>query len=327
MPLGKRGKCPPSRKGLFKRFQQFNPAKRSQKNVSHHYDLSAEFYQLFLDEDLQYSCAYFNKLGAVETNLDKAQQQKKIHIASKLMLSPGMRVLDIGSGWGGMGIFLAQELGANVSGITLSEPQLKVSIEKAKSSGVIRDLNFYLRDYRDQVGKFDRIVSVGMFEHVGVGYYGQYFSKINMLMEKDGIALLHTIGRQGPPSVTDPWIRKYIFPGGYIPALSEIVPVIEQKGLQIADIEFLGEHYAETISHWRRRFKLNRKRIQSMYDEKFCRMWEFYLAGSEVSFRHMGMTVFQIQLVKNVTVTPPTRNYVAEKEKEINLAIEKTLPK
>jgi len=299
---------------LFKRFQQFNPQLLSKKNVAHHYDLSQKLYELFLDPDLQYSCAYFE---SPETDLETAQENKKRHIAAKLMISPGQSVLDIGSGWGGLAIFLAKTIGARVTGITLSENQLEESHKKAKNEGLTDLIDFYLRDYRDQAGTFERIVSVGMFEHVGIGHFPNFFMTYKNLLADNGIALLHTIGRSSPPSVTDPWVRKYIFPGGYIPALSEVLPAIEKTGLIVTDVEILHAHYAETIRHWRARFNANRDTIKTIYDERFCRMWEFYLASSEVSFRFLGMTVFQIQMVKKSRLLPLKRDYIEKLENEM----------
>ena len=299
---------------LFKRIHQFNPLIFARKNVAHHYDLSKRLYELFLDPDLQYSCGYFR---SSEATLEMAQNDKKQHLAAKLMIMEGQRILDIGSGWGGLAIFLAKYRGVNVTGVTLSENQLKVSEEKAVAENLSKNVHFYLRDYRKQTGIFDRIVSVGMFEHVGVGYFSTYFKKCECLLAQNGVALLHTIGRNGPPSVTDAWIRKYIFPGGYIPALSEVVPHIEKTGLIISDVEFLHMHYAKTIRHWRTRFQTNRHSISRLYDERFCKMWEFYLAASEVSFRYLGLTVFQIQMVKNIEMLPLTRAYIEKHENNV----------
>ena len=305
---------------LFKRFQQFNPADRAKKNVAHHYDLSSDLYDLFLDNDKQYSCAYF---VSPETDLETAQEHKKRHLAAKLLISPGQRILDIGSGWGGMGLYLAKKTGASVTGVTLSEEQLQVSKERADEEGLSGKVAFHLRDYRAQTGTFDRIVSVGMFEHVGIGFYTQYFGKIKELLADNGIAVVHTIGRSGPPSVTDPWIRKYIFPGGYIPSLSEVTPVIERSGLVITDIEFIGPHYAQTLRAWRRRFRANWNKVRDIYDERFCRMWEFYLASSEIAFRHLGLTVFQIQMAHRQMEVPTTRDYIMRLEKEIGESADK----
>jgi cyclopropane-fatty-acyl-phospholipid synthase len=297
---------------LFRRFQQYNPVRRARRNVAHHYDLSGELYELFLDADRQYSCAYFAR---PDDSLDTAQYNKKRHVAAKLRLQPGVSVFDIGSGWGGLGLYIAEVADARVTGVTLSEEQYRVANERAAKTGLVNRASFHLRDFREQRGRFDRIVSVGMFEHVGVGHYREFFGKIEELLAEDGIALLHTIGRNGPPTSTDPWIRKYIFPGGYIPALSEVMPHIERSGLLATDIEFLGRHYAETLRRWSERFRVNRDRVREIYDERFCRMWEYYLASSEVAFRHMGMTVFQIQIAKRPDSVPMTRAYIEDWER------------
>ena len=300
---------------LFRRFQQYNPIITSHKNVAHHYDLSNELYSMFLDKDLQYSCAYFN---TPSSDLESAQEQKKFHIAAKLSLKGNQNVLDIGSGWGGMGLFLAKNYEVNVTGVTLSLNQLRVSQQRAIEENLSDRLIFKLQDYRKLTGTFDRIVSVGMFEHVGVNQYEIFFKKVEKLLSSDGVILLHTIGRNTPPSVTDPWIRKYIFPGGYIPALSEVSKEIEKTSFIITDIEFLGPHYAETLRHWRLRFGKNRENIKALYDEHFCKMWEFYLAASEMAFRYLGMSVYQIQLTKKDGVIPITRDYIEEsKNREI----------
>jgi cyclopropane-fatty-acyl-phospholipid synthase len=269
----------------LKRWHQHNPMPRARRNVAHHYDLSGELYSLFLDTDRQYSCAYFT---AKTDSLETAQENKKRHIAAKLLLRPGLSVLDIGSGWGGMGLYLAQAAEARVNGVTLSEEQHRVSNERARAAGLDHRVQFHLRDYREETARYDRVVSVGMFEHVGVVHYAEYFAKLRDLLVDDGVALLHTIGRSDGPGTTNPWIDKYIFPGGYSPALSEIVPAIERAGLFVTDIEVLRLHYAETLREWRRRFKANRDRVKQIYDERFCRMWEFYLAGSEIAFRDQG---------------------------------------
>lgn len=291
----------------MRRFHQFNPAGRSRRNVSHHYDLSGDLYRLFLDEDMQYSCGYFE---TPDTALDEAQLAKKRHIAAKLKIEPGQDILDIGSGWGGLGLFLAQQE-ANIRGVTLSTEQLSVSRQRAEELQLQDRARFDLEDYRNVEGPFDRIVSVGMFEHVGVNHYRAYFDKCAQLLKRDGVMLLHTIGRSSPPAVTNAFIRKYIFPGGYIPALSEIVPHIERAGLIITDIEILRLHYADTLRNWRERFMANRDKAVALYDEKFARMWEFYLAGSEAAFRWQDMVVFQIQLARRVDSLPVTRDYIA----------------
>ena len=292
---------------LLRRLQQFNPIGRAQKNVAHHYDLSDDLYDRFLDADRQYSCAYF-RTG--NDSLEVAQDNKKRHIAAKLLLKPGVKVLDIGSGWGGLGMYLARAGAGEVHGVTLSTEQHVVSNRRAAEAGLADRVRYHLRDYRQQTGKFDRIVSVGMFEHVGVRHYPEFFAKMRELLAEDGVALLHAIGRSDGPGVTNPWIRKYIFPGGYCAALSEVLPVIERAGLWVTDLEILRLHYADTLREWRRRFNRARHEIRKIYDERFCRMWEFYLAGSEVAFRREGHMVFQIQLAKRVDAVPRTRDYI-----------------
>jgi len=296
---------------LFRQLQQFNPVGRAQKNVAHHYDLSGKLYDLFLDQDRQYSCAYFR---TDNDSLEVAQDNKKRHIASKLLLNPGCRVLDIGSGWGGLGIYLARAGAAEVNGVTLSTEQHARSNSRAAEAGLDGKVKFHLRDYREETGTYDRIVSVGMFEHVGVRHYPEFFAKMRSLLKEDGVALLHSIGRSDGPGVTNPWIRKYIFPGGYAPALSEVVSVIERAGLWITDIEVLRLHYANTLREWRRRFAASREEVREIYDERFCRMWEFYLAGSEVAFRHEGHMVFQIQITRRPDAVPLTRDYMHDWE-------------
>ena len=287
--------------------QQYNPVTRAHRNVAHHYDLSGAMYDLFLDEDRQYSCAYY---AQANDSLDTAQLNKKRHIAKKLCLEQGQKVLDIGSGWGGLALFLAKEYGVSVTGLTLSNEQHAVAEQRAAEAGLSERVKFYLRDYRDQSDTFDRIVSVGMFEHVGVNHFDQYFDKVLNLLTDDGVALIHTIGRMETPSITDPWIQKYIFPGGYIPALSETLSAIEKSGLWITDIETLRLHYALTLSDWRKRFVENRDKAAELYDEKFCRMWEYYLCVSEISFRYLRNVVFQVQLTKNQETLPITRQYL-----------------
>ena len=304
---------------LWRSFQQANRLGRAQKNVAHHYDLSGALYELFLDSDRQYSCGYFPLPGIT---LDEAQEAKKRHLASKLLLEPGQKVLDIGSGWGGLGLYLARTAGVEVTGLTLSSEQHKVSERRAAEAGLSDRVHFHLRDYRQESASYDRIVSVGMFEHVGRPYYEEFFRKVHDLLRDDGVALLHTIADHGVPSTTNPWLRKYIFPGGYTPSLSEVVPVIERVGLWITDIEILRLHYAETLRHWRERFMSNRYKAVELYDERFCRMWEFYLSGAEVTFRRMGQIVVQIQLTKSVDAVPLTRDYMANWEQEHTLAAE-----
>ena len=302
---------------VFRRLHQFNPAERARRNVAHHYDLSGALYDLFLDADRQYSCAYFR---SADDGLETAQQQKKRHIGAKLLLEPGMTVLDIGSGWGGLGLYLAEVAAARVTGITLSTEQWHHSRSRADGAGLAERVEYLLRDYRDQAGVFDRIVSVGMFEHVGIGHFDAFFSIVRDRLADDGVALLHTIGRTEGPGVTDPWIRKYIFPGGYLPALSELAAAIEKAGLWVTDAEILRLHYAETLRHWRRRFLANRDKAEALYDERFCRMWEFYLAASEISFRYMKSAVLQIQMAKRQDAVPLTRDYIGDGERRLAAA-------
>jgi cyclopropane-fatty-acyl-phospholipid synthase len=297
---------------VFRRLQQYNPVGKAQKNVAHHYDLSDDLYDLFLDSDRQYSCAYFD--GAHD-DLERAQMDKKRHIAAKLLLNePELKVLDIGSGWGGMGLYLAQETGADVTGVTLSTQQHKVSEKRAADLGLAEKVRFKLQDYRDETTAYDRIVSVGMFEHVGAVHYLEYFEKVRDLLKDDGVFLLHSIGRMEPPSVTNPWLRKYIFPGGYTPALSETLAAIEKAGLWVTDVEVLRLHYADTLHLWYERFMAQREKALALYDERFCRMWEFYLIGCEIAFRRMGQMVFQIQIAKRQDAVPLTRDYITEWE-------------
>jgi cyclopropane-fatty-acyl-phospholipid synthase len=296
----------------FRIFQQYNPLHRARANVAHHYDLSDTLYDLFLDTDRQYSCAYFL---APEQGIEEAQANKKRHIAAKLLLKPGQRVLDIGCGWGGLALYIARECDVSVTGLTLSNEQLKVAQRRAADAGLADRVRFELCDYREATGSYDRIVSVGMFEHVGVVHYPTFFRKLRELLVEDGVALLHSIGRQDGPGATNPWIRKYIFPGGYSPAVSEVVPVVERTGLWITDVEILRLHYAETLRAWRQRFNANRERVRALYDERFCRMWEFYLAGSEIAFRHQGHMNFQMQLAKRVDAVPLTRDYITDWER------------
>jgi cyclopropane-fatty-acyl-phospholipid synthase len=294
-----------------RRIQQYNPERRARRNISRHYDIDAAIYRLFLDQDFQYSCAYFTP-GA---DLDEAQRAKKAHIAAKLALQPGHRVLDIGCGWGGMAMSLARAAGCSVKGITLSKEQLAIASERARKQGFASTVTFDLEDYREVKGTFDRIVSVGMFEHVGVNHYRTYFRQVNRLLAPDGVALLHSIGRSDGPGYTSPFIAKYIFPGGYFPALSEVVPAIESAGLIVTDVEILRLHYAETLKAWRERFVAHWDEAVALKGEEFCRMWEFYLAGSEAAFRHQGLVVFQIQLAKRIDALPITRDYMMAAER------------
>ena len=294
--------------------EQYNPIGKAQKNVAHHYDLKDQLYDFFLDRDRQYSCAYF-KTGSEP--LEVAQVDKKHHIAAKLLLKPGQKLLDIGSGWGGMGLYLAGEHGVDVTGVTLSREQHAVSSRRALEDGLADRVRFKLIDYRHEAGRYDRIVSVGMFEHVGAAHYVEYFRKVKDLLADDGVMLLHSIGRMEPPGGTNTWLRKYIFPGGYSPALSEVLAAIEKVGLWVTDIEILRLHYAETLRQWRQRFLSSREQIKQLagYDDRFCRMWEFYLAGCEVAFRYMNQMVFQMQIARRQDAAPLTRDYMIDRER------------
>jgi cyclopropane-fatty-acyl-phospholipid synthase len=294
--------------------RQFNFRSRARSNVAHHYDLDGRLYSLFLDADKQYSCAYFE---TPQTTLDDAQLAKKRHLAAKLLVGHGDRVLDIGSGWGGLGLYLAEIAGAHVTGVTLSTEQLQVSNARAAEKNLTQSARFLLTDYRDVTGPFDRIVSVGMFEHVGVNFYETFFKRCAELLTDDGIMMLHSIGRSEGPNVTNPWITKYIFPGGYIPALSEVMPAIERAGLLVCDIEILRLHYAETLGAWRERFIARWEDAVQLYDERFARMWEFYLAASEISFRKQNLMNFQIQFTKRQGVVPMTRDYIGREEAKL----------
>jgi cyclopropane-fatty-acyl-phospholipid synthase len=304
---------------LYRRLQQFNPRKRARHNVAHHYDLDGRLYSLFLDADRQYSCAYFETPDAT---LDDAQLAKKRHLAAKLLLNGERdpRVLDIGCGWGGLGLYLAEIAGADVTGITLSQEQFGIANSRAAEKGLSDRARFQLEDYRDVAGPFDRIVSVGMFEHVGVNHYETFFRRCAELLADDGVMVLHSIGRSEGPGITNPWIAKYIFPGGYIPALSEVLPFVEKAGLLVTDIEILRLHYAETLKAWRQRFLAHREEAQRIYDQRFVRMWEFYLAASEMSFREQNMMNFQIQITKRQGVTPMTRDYIGREESRLRRA-------
>jgi cyclopropane-fatty-acyl-phospholipid synthase len=296
---------------LYRRLKQFNPPQRARRNVAHHYDLDGQLYALFLDADRQYSCAYFE---TPDQSLDDAQLAKKRHLAAKLLIVPGQRMLDIGSGWGGLALYLAELCGAQVTGITLSQEQLAGARVRASEKGLSGKVEFRLQDYRDVADKFDRIVSVGMFEHVGVGFYDAFFRQCHALLDDNGVMMLHSIGRSEGPNVTNPWIEKYIFPGGYIPALSEVLPAVERAGLLVTDIEILRLHYAETLMAWRERFLAHREQVERLYDARFVRMWEFYLAASEMAFREQAMMVFQMQLTKQQGIVPMTRDYITREE-------------
>ncbi len=296
------------------RLGRINMARAARRNVAHHYDLSDRLYDLFLDADRQYSCAYFTDPA---NSLEQAQADKLAHIAAKLAIEPGMRVLDIGCGWGGMALYLNRKLGAEVLGVTLSEEQLKVARARAAAAGVADKVRFELIDYRDVTGQFDRIVSVGMFEHVGPKHYRAFMRQCRDLLTPDGVMLLHTIGRAGPPGVTDKWTVKYIFPGGYNPALSEIVRANEGLRMYLTDVEVLRLHYAYTLQHWYDRTTAAREAIVALYDERFFRMWQFYLAGALCAFRYGGLVNYQLQFARNRHALPITRDYMAEGERRL----------
>ena len=310
----------PRRRGLMaqailriqRRLQQWNDRGAAKLNSAHHYDLSYDLYRRFLDADMQYTCAYFPRPGMT---LEEAQAAKKAHVAAKLRLEPGMRVLEIGCGWGGLALELAGRHGVEVLGISLSNEQLAVARQRAEAAGLSDRVRFEYRDYRDVQGPFDRIVSVGMFEAVGIAFFPAYFETIRRLLTPDGLAVIHSIGRRTPPGLTSPWTRKYIFPGGYIPALSETLAAIEEQELWVTDIEILRLHYAETLRHWRERFMAQRAEIAQLYDERFCRMWEYYLASAELAFRYGGQMNFQIQLAKRVDAVPVIRDYMLDAER------------
>jgi cyclopropane-fatty-acyl-phospholipid synthase len=300
---------------MVRRLRQINSAVRARRNVAHHYDLNGRLYSLFLDRDRQYSCAYFPR---GDETLEEAQLAKKHHIAAKLKLDrPDMSVLDIGCGWGGMALTLARDYGARVTGITLSTEQLAEARARAEAEGLSDRVKFELLDYRAVRDTFDRVVSVGMFEHVGINHYGTFFKVVKQALKPDGVALLHTIGRSDGPGITNPWIAKYIFPGGYSPALSEVVAPIERSGLVVTDVEILRLHYAETLRHWRRRFLANRDAIAALYDERFCRMFEFYLAGSELAFRQQDHVNFQVQITREQSAAPLVRDYITDTDRQM----------
>ncbi len=288
-----------------------NTLVKARNNVAHHYDLSNDLYERFLDDDLHYSCAYF---ATPEDTLETAQRQKLRHIAAKLDLKPGQRVLDIGCGWGGMAMYLAEVADVEVLGVTLSTEQQQLASARAKARGLQGRVRFELLDYRKAEGPFDRIVSVGMFEHVGVTQHAEYFAQVKHLLAADGVALIHTIGRMGGPGAVSPWFRKYIFPGAHVPAVSEFAAAAESAKLWITDIEILRRHYAETLLHWERRFQAERAHIEQLFDARFCRMWEFYLIAGEIGFRYGKQMVIQMQLAKSIDTLPITRDYLHRAE-------------
>ncbi|SHE37313.1 cyclopropane-fatty-acyl-phospholipid synthase [Loktanella atrilutea] len=293
------------------RLARRNPLTRSRQNVAHHYDLSSELYDLFLDTDRQYSCAYFTD---PDMSLDAAQEAKKHHIARKLCIRPGMRILDIGCGWGGMALTLARDYGARVVGVTLSEEQHRIAGQRVREAGLTDRIDIRMQDYREVAGPFDRIVSVGMFEHVGKPHYQTYFDKVRDVLTPDGVALIHTIGTATRPRATSEWVRTHIFPGGYLPALSDIQHAVEHSGLMPTDIEVLRLHYAKTLRHWRDRFEAQADRAAALYDDRFVRMWRFYLSAAERSFVDERLVVFQIQLARDKMAVPLTRDYLYVRE-------------
>jgi cyclopropane-fatty-acyl-phospholipid synthase len=310
---------------IASQFRNRVPINHNRRNVAHHYDLDERLFSLFLDKDWQYSCAYFNPPGV---SLDEAQMAKKRHIVAKLLAEPGHKALEIGSGWGGMAMYLSESSGVDVTGITLSTAQLKISRERAAKRGLAHSVRFELQDYYHlpPTKSYDRIVSVGMFEHVGRLNYSRFFRKVNDVLADDGVMVLHSIGQPYPAIYNNPWIEKYIFPGGYIPSIAEVLPAIEKAGLLLSDIEILPMHYAHTLRQWRERFLANRDRVKSLYDERFVRMWEFYLAGSEMAFTHESFFIFQMQIVKKRTAVPDNRDYIYEREQELKAFEERRLP-
>lgn len=297
----------------FRRRQQANPVGEAQKNVAHHYDLGNDFYKLFLDKNMLYSCAYF--MNENET-LEQAQRNKLRLLAAKLNLQPGQKVLDIGCGWGDLALYIAKMADVQVLGVTLSKEQQVLASKRAQAEGMSDRVRFELKDYRNVDEKFDRIVSVGMFEHVGVHHYDEFFKKLNALMPDDGVALIHSIGHMSPPGMASTWLRKYIFPGAYSPALSEVFSVVEQNSLWVTDLEFLRVHYADTLAEWERRFQENRPKVEEMFDEKFARMWEFYLISAEMMFRTGSQLVFHMQLSRKRDAVPVVRDYMVDVQRE-----------
>ncbi len=293
--------------GSYRYLTNFNFIKKSKMNVSHHYDISDNLYDLFLDSKRQYSCAYFNNEN---DSLEVAQSNKINHIIKKLNLKSNEKVLDIGSGWGSLAIEIAKTSKCEVTGITLSKNQLDYSVKKAKELNLENQVTFRLMDYREINEKFDKIVSVGMFEHVGRKFYKKFFSQVNKLLKNDGIALIHTIGSVNPPRDPHPWITKYIFPGGYTPSMSEVTGPIEKSGLAVSDVEVLRMHYSHTLRHWKQNFLNNREKVLEKFDEKFFRMWEFYLTSCEMAFKWGDQVVYQLQLIKNFKSTPIRRDYI-----------------
>lgn len=308
---------------LTRRRQQSNRVGQAQQNVAHHYDLGNEFYKLFLDKNMLYSCAYFHNDNQ---SLEQAQRNKLRLIAAKLNLKPGLKVLDIGCGWGDMALYLASIEDVSVVGVTLSTEQQKLATERAREMGLSDRVEFRLQDYRDLDEQFDRIVSVGMFEHVGVSHYDEFFAKLNDLMPDEGLALIHSIGHMSPPGMASKFMRKYIFPGAYSPALSEVFESVERNSLWCLDLEFLRVHYATTLAHWEKRFQANRAQVEEMYDERFARMWEFYLISAEAMFRTGSQLVFHMQLSRSRDAAPLTRDYTVDTQRAFEALEAERLP-
>jgi cyclopropane-fatty-acyl-phospholipid synthase len=301
----------------FRRRQQANDVASAKAHARHHYDISTDLYRLFLDADLNYSCAYYRR---PEMSLEEAQESKLVHALAKLGIKPGMSVLEIGGGWGAFAIKLAQA-GANVTSLNVSPEQIKIAREFAEAAGVSDAVTFVQKDYREFEGQFDRLVSVGMMEHVGIGHLDEYFSQVKRLMNPDGYAFVHAIGRMTPPGTTGPFFRKYIFPGGYVPALSEVFAVTERQGLWVADMEVLRLHYAYTLQAWRERFAARREEAKALYDERFCRMWEFYLSAAELGFVHGSNMVFQLLISRKRDAVPITRDFLVDDERALLASI------
>jgi len=308
---------------ITQKIQQYNPVGLASKNVAPHYDLSDQLYELFLDDDMHYTCAYFTDPA---NSLEQAQQDKIRHVTAKLRLEPGMKVLDAGCGWGGFAMYMARTCNVDVTGVTLSGEQATKANQRAKEAGLSERVRFYQKDFREMTGKFDRVASIGMMEHIGVGFYKQLFDKTRELLTDDGIAFFHCIGRLDGPGTTNPWLRKYIFPGGYAPALSEVTKVIEKSNLLMTDIEILRMHYAYTLQHWQQRFRNHWDTVAKIYDERFCRMWEFYLVSAEMDFRYLSTMIFHIQLSKDVGTVPFTRDYMVDWERTYPTAYDQPVP-
>lgn len=308
----------------FRRRQQANPVGKAQKNVAHHYDLGNDFYRLFLDKNMLYSCAYFMHDNE---SLEQAQRNKLRLLAAKLNLQPGQKILDIGCGWGDLALYIAKMADVQVLGVTLSREQQALASRRAEEEGLFDRVRFELKDYRNVDEKFDRIVSVGMFEHVGVHHYDEFFKKLNALMPDDGLALIHSIGHMSPPGMASPWLRKYIFPGAYSPALSEVFSAVEQNSLWVTDLEFLRLHYAYTLARWEKRFQENRAKVEDMFDKRFARMWEFYLISAEMMFRTGSQLVFHMQLSRNRDAAPIVRDYTVDVQREYEVREKKLFPR